>query len=351
MKLLRYLSKRSRLFIIVLGLILVVLLGALDYLTGTEFAFSIFYLIPVGLVAWLVNKWAGVLISIASAVSWFIADVLVGQQTFSHPTIPYWNAGLGLGLFLIMTYALSTLRTARVRQEELAHFIVHDLRAPLANVMTGLETLREIEDETGDTTRQRLIELCLMSGQRMLTLINSLLDLSQLESGQLPLSLGQVEVEELVEASLKQVAWWAERNQVKLASNLAANTSVYADPVMTVRILVNLLSNAIKFSRAQTAVTVCAAPFNDNMIAFSVADQGGGIAKEWQNRVFDKFAQVDARKAGKPMGSGLGLTFCRLAVEAQGGHIWVESEIDKGTTVTFTLPASELKPQAVATWR
>jgi signal transduction histidine kinase len=70
----------------------------------------------------------------------------------------------------------------------------------------------------------------------------------------------------------------------------------------------------------------------------SVTDQGRGIPKEWANKVFDKFVQVEAQRAGSTVGSGLGLNFCRLAVEAQGGRIWLQSETNKGTTITFTLP-------------
>jgi len=77
-----------------------------------------------------------------------------------------------------------------------------------------------------------------------------------------------------------------------------------------------------------------------DQLALSVTDQGVGIPKEWTNKVFDKFAQIEARKAAGAVGSGLGLTFCRRAVEAQGGRIWLQSELGKGTTVTFTLPVA-----------
>jgi len=114
-----------------------------------------------------------------------------------------------------------------------------------------------------------------------------------------------------------------------------------ADPVLVERILVNLLSNAIKFTREDTEVTLHATTFEPGLIAFSVRDQGPGIPKEWAGKVFDKFAQTGTGAGmGKRYGSGLGLHFCRLAVEAQGGRIWIESEIDRGTVITFTLPAA-----------
>jgi signal transduction histidine kinase len=114
---------------------------------------------------------------------------------------------------------------------------------------------------------------------------------------------------------------------------------VCTDFELTMRVLVNLLSNAIKFSSPESVVTVRVTSSDTAMLTFSVIDQGRGIPKEWGDRVFDKFTQVEAdRKRGPVVGSGLGLTFCRLAVESLGGHIWLESKVEKGTTIAFTLP-------------
>jgi signal transduction histidine kinase len=345
-RLLDYLDRQSRLSLLALALALVVFVGGLDYLTGSELFFSIFYLIPICLVAWFVGRWPGILISLLSIVSWFLADLLTGH-TYSQPTIPYWNVAVRLGFFLIVTAALSALRTARQRQEELSHFVVHDLRSPLSNVMTGLETLKDVAGETMDATEQGLVELCLISCNRMLTLINSLLDLARLESGGLPLHLGEIQVGDLVESSSKQVTVRAAVRRVTLTSHLDAGApTVLADQEVTTRVLVNLLSNAINFSPAGSVVTVSAAPFDARMVAFRVTDQGPGIPKEWATRVFDKFAQVEGQGVSRTVGSGLGLTFCRLAVKAQGGRIWVESGPDQGTTVAFTIRKGEAVAQA-----
>jgi signal transduction histidine kinase len=338
--LIRYLGGRSRSFLITLSLGLVVLLGVIDYLTGPEWSLSIFFLFPVALAAWFVSSQAGIGVSVASAVVWLAADLLAGH-VYSNPAIPYWNALVRLGYFLSVTYALSALRASIERQEELAQFIVHDLRSPLGNVLTGLQTLQEIAGESLDATQQDLIEMCVASARRMLVLINSLLDLARLESGLLPLQLGKASVEGIVEESFKQVTLWARRNGVSLTLQLASEIDeVYADPAVTMRVMVNLLSNAIKFSPPGSSITVGVAPFDATAIAFSVIDQGRGIPQEWVSKVFDKFVQVDARQQGRTLGTGLGLAFCRLAVEAQGGRIWMESESGQGTTVTFTLPLS-----------
>lgn len=117
-KLLAYLEKQSFLSLIVTGLVLVGLIGLTDYLTGYELSFSIFYLIPILLVTWYVNRPAGILISVTGALVWLLTDLLAGH-IYSHPAIPYWNAAVRLGFFLIVTYILAALRASLQQKEEL----------------------------------------------------------------------------------------------------------------------------------------------------------------------------------------------------------------------------------------
>jgi signal transduction histidine kinase len=241
--------------------------------------------------------------------------------------------------------ALSALRISQNRQEELGQFIVHDLRAPLFGVMAGLETLQQIGPEKLTSDHEEVLELCLRSCDQMVTLVNSLLDLSRLEKGLMPLQLSQVSVKELVESSLKQVTLWAGQKHVTLESHLESRVgTVYADLELTMRVVVNLLSNAIKFSQPGSVVSIRVAPDEGNVAVFSVIDQGHGIPKELADKLFNKYTQLEARTSGGMPGSGLGLAFCGLAVEAQGGHIWAKSEMGKGTSVSFTLPTPATAP-------
>jgi signal transduction histidine kinase len=338
-KLANYLARQPRSLLMLLGLLMALVLGLIDHLTGPELSLSIFYLLPISFAAWLLGLGAGVATSLVCSVLWLLADLLSGYR-WSLAAAPYWNAAVRLGLFLVVSAVLSALGEAQRRREELAQFVVHDLRAPLANVITGLETLLEIAGESLDAAQLKLVQSCLISGKRMVTLINSLLDLARLEAGKMPLEPRAAPVHELVESSLEQVAVWAERNRVQLTCELdPAASVVYADPAITTRVLVNLLSNAIKFSPPGSTASVAVSPRATGQVSFAVVDQGRGIPPEWASRVFERYAQVDARGTGRAGGSGLGLTFCRLAVEAQGGHIWVESVAGGGTSVTFTLPA------------
>jgi signal transduction histidine kinase len=341
MRILEYLDTRSRMFVAALGFALIGLVGLLDYLTGPEISFSIFYLIPVSVVTWFVDRRVGVLASTASALAWLAADLWSGR-TYSFAAVPYWNAVVRYGFFLIVTFTLSSLRAARARQEEMGHFVVHDLRSPLAFVVSSLQFVRDGAGEITAEEVQQLVAMCIASCNRMLSLINSLLDLARLESGKMPLQMREVATRELLEDATQQVSALSGRSSVSLVVRVGEEASaVLADYDVSVRILVNLLSNAVKFSPKNSTVTAGAERHGSDMIAFTVTDQGEGIPEEWQDKVFDKFSQVDVHRAGiAATGSGLGLAFCRLAVEAQGGRIWLESEVGAGTTVYFTLPAA-----------
>jgi signal transduction histidine kinase len=246
-----------------------------------------------------------------------------------------------LAFCVIVSYSLTSLRAARARQEELTHFLVHDLRSPLSNVLAGLNLVLDAPDDAIDPENRELLGLSVASSHRMLSLINSLLDMAKLESGKLKLAPQPTDLQPMFDTALDQVSAMALRTEVKVFSEIEVGAeSVLADADLTVRVLVNLLSNALKYSPTSGSVRLSAALYGDGKVALRICDEGMGIAPEWVDKVFGKFSQVEARKAGAAIGSGLGLTFCRLAVEAQGGRIWLESEVGKGTTVIFTLPRS-----------
>lgn len=321
----------------VLGVVLVVLFGTVDYATGPEVSFSIFYLIPIVAVTWLVGLVAGIVTSVVAAAS-YLAAILMEGRDFSHPSIPYWNAVVRLGFFLVVTASLASLRRAMHRHEEMQQFIVHDLRSPLTNVMTGLQIMGDEAEERLDARQRDFVEMCMVSCTRMLTLINSLLDLSLLERGSMPVHPESVRAEQLCETALNQVRLWAGQKGVHLEEIITEGTVVEADPELTVRVLVNLLSNAVRHAPPNSVVTTRVEDQSTGVVTFSVVDEGPGISEEWATRIFDAYVQADTDRSAVREGSGLGLAFSRRAIHAQGGKIWLRSEPNAGTTVIFSLP-------------
>jgi len=171
--------------------------------------------------------------------------------------------------------------------------------------------------------------------------INSILDLSRLESGKMPMNRQALQVRDLIGAAFREVSVLAKRAGVTLDSVIAEGIDyVYADYSLTLRILVNLLSNAIKASPAQTAVTVQVELNDQQKVVFAVTDLGHGIPKNYLQRIFDRFVQLEMRGTGILTGSGLGLAFCKLATKAHGEQIWGKSGVHGRTAFKFTLPST-----------
>ena len=198
-------------------------------------------------------------------------------------------------------------------------------------------------EKLGENER-KFLEMSKISCVRLQTLIDTILDLSRLESKKMPLEFNDENIKECIELSLKTVSILAKRNNMHLRMQYDADTEiVYTDRNLLFRILINLLTNAIKVSNVNSIVSVRAFSPNTRCVAISVADQGCGIPKDMIRKMFNKFMQIRAQEKGIIFGSGLGLNFCKLAVESLGGHIRLESEEGKGTKAIFTLPVKREK--------
>jgi PAS domain S-box-containing protein len=224
-------------------------------------------------------------------------------------------------------------------RDDLTDMVVHDLRTPLTSILSGLQTL---EMTSLDAEQQELLDIGIAGGKTLLGMVNDLLDVSKSEnSGTLTLERTPLSAQDLVQEALKQVVLLARQKEISLISDAAPTLEPFVgDREKLVRTLVNLLGNALKFTPAGGQVTLraYANPTTDE-IAFSVTDTGEGIPTEAFERIFEKFGQVENRRLGRKMSTGLGLTFCKMAVEAHGGRIWVESEPEVGSRFSFTLPS------------
>ncbi len=225
-------------------------------------------------------------------------------------------------------------------RQDLTSMLMHDLRGPMGNLMGAIEMIPTVvAGLPADSRLAQLVDVALRSGQQMRDLVDSMLDVSRLEQRQVPLDRAPGSVDNLLCAVEDQLSAAAEARQVELRFEVHNQIPVlWADQTMIRRVLVNLVDNAIKYSPREGQVRVVASR-QEGFFLFSVSDQGRGIPPQYHWRIFDKFARVEYE--GAPMGVGLGLAFCRLAVEAHAGHIWVESTPGQGSTFSFTLPILE----------
>ena len=239
---------------------------------------------------------------------------------------------------------LQELETLR---DDLTNMIIHDLRTPLTSVIAGMQTV-ELAGELNDLQRE-MMAIALRGGDTLLAMINDLLDVEKLESGSMQLEYCVLSPYELIELAVGQIAPLAEVKNLILIRDIAVDLPrLRADENKLCRTLVNLLGNAIKFTPSGGAVTVAARHGEEKeSVIFSVSDTGEGIPREAFPRIFEKFGQVESRQNGRRMSTGLGLTFCKLAVEAHGGKIGVESVPGEGSTFRFTILLSD--PAALET--
>jgi PAS domain S-box-containing protein len=238
-------------------------------------------------------------------------------------------------------------------REDYTSMLVHDLRAPLTSIMNGIMMLQRGIVGPVSEQQQELLKIAYQGSQTMLHLINTLLDISKLEQGQMTLDLKPLPVFSVIDQAVERLHNLASSRHIVIEQRLAPYLPpVEIDGEKIVRVLQNLLDNAIKFSPTQSVVTIGAflaggsstapgdAPVHvpisgEDYLVVWVQDRGPGIPPAYFQRIFEKFGQVRGRKV---RGTGLGLTFCRLAVEAHGGRIWVESVEGSGSVFAFTLP-------------
>ncbi len=224
-------------------------------------------------------------------------------------------------------------------KDDLTHMIVHDLRTPLTSVLTGMQTV-ELAGDLNEG-QQEMLTVAIDGGQTLLGMINDLLDIDKMEGGSLKLDYARIHAESLVDRSLRQVALLAQNKNILLHREIAGGIPAFdGDEDKLRRTLVNLIGNALKFTPSGGTVTLGAhvALGDPDTLLFFVRDTGEGIPQESFGRIFEKFGQVENRKGGRKMSTGLGLTFCKMAVEAHGGRIWVESELGHGSTFLFSIP-------------
>ncbi|HEX6160598.1 MAG TPA: response regulator [Thermoanaerobaculia bacterium] len=244
-------------------------------------------------------------------------------------------------LFEELTKNYKLLQEAEKLRDDFRNMIVHDLRSPLTAVIAGVDLLSR--GEGLDDLQREMIAIVAGGGRTLLGMINDLLDVEKMEAGMMALRYEELAAGALVSNAIAEIRNLAEASETSLVTVLEEGLPPFAgDANKLGRTLVNLIANAIRFTPGGT-VTITAGLDADadpgvasaKSVRFAVADTGRGIPADAFERIFEKFGQLDA---GSRVGTGLGLAFCKLAVEAHGGRIRVESTPGAGSTFSFTCP-------------
>lgn len=224
-------------------------------------------------------------------------------------------------------------------RSDLTAMVYHDLRNPLNTMKASVQRLNKLLHDHPTPAVHTLLETGTRSVKQLHRMIDSLLDIQRLEQGNTIINAKRFEITGLLEDAISIVQPVASDSNMQIISDFSANLPFAAfDVDMILRVVTNLLENAVKYTGDGGKITLRAFA-NERELVVSVRDSGPGIPYHMQRQIFDKFTRVKYKDA--PKGIGLGLAFCKLAVEAHGGQVWVESEPGHGAEFIFTLPLAE----------
>ncbi|MBI3296601.1 MAG: HAMP domain-containing protein [Elusimicrobia bacterium] len=219
-------------------------------------------------------------------------------------------------------------------KEEFLHSITHDLRNPLGSIIGFLEFLRKGVVGVLNPQQKGMVESMIKSANRLMTLVNNILDVAKMETHELELNLKEASLAGLASHSLDILGSLAQRRGISLELDASEEFTAVCDPDQIERVITNLLGNAIKFAPDDGRIVVHVDDIGA-ALRLCVSDNGPGIPESHLEKIFAKFEQVPGQRRG---GTGLGLTICKRFVEAHKGRIWVESELGKGARFYFTIP-------------
>jgi len=260
---------------------------------------------------------------------------------------PLHNGSTTVSGGLIVLRDVTRQRELERLKREFISIISHEIRTPLSSIRGALGLVAEGILDDDPQTAKEMVSIANNNIERLVRLVNDILALNRLESGQVNLKYQRCPAVSLVQQAFSSVEALATAHQIRLEATVPDDLWIWADPDWLVQVLVNLVNNAIKFSPPQTAIAVTAkAIAAEAMIQFSVTDQGRGIPADKLQTIFGRFQQVDASDSRQKGGTGLGLAICRRIVQQHGGRIWAESELGKGSTFYVTLPHPEQQQEA-----
>ncbi|MFH1857504.1 MAG: response regulator [Candidatus Omnitrophota bacterium] len=233
------------------------------------------------------------------------------------------------------------LKELEEMKDNLSAFIVHDLRGPVAGVKGYLDLLSKSKNLKAQDLSD--VEKAKQSIDVMIAMISNLLDITKMESNEMKISPEICGLGEITTSAVRAIEPLLIQKSIHLLDKTrGVRTQVRVQKDLIERVVQNLLSNAVRFTPKEGKITIENVPDEQaGFIVVSISDNGMGIPEEYRRKIFDKFATVEMKRSGSRSSTGLGLTFCKLAVELHGGKIWVEDSKGGGSTFRFTLPTSQ----------
>ncbi|MCK7590009.1 HAMP domain-containing histidine kinase [Subsaxibacter sp. CAU 1640] len=347
---------KNRPLAILLTLISFTIITSLDYLSGSEMSFSIFYLIPVSIlsVSRTSNKHIIFSASLLAAICWLYVDY--NSKEYSSLFFPFWNAFVRLIIFItvgLLIYSFR-LRTDAFKQsnkqlqdlnEEKNRFIgmaAHDIRNPVSGIYSFSDLLLSDKNSKMNEEEVEIVQLMKSLSQNVLDIIKNLLDVATIESGKIELNYKTQDYVKFVQEQIyiNQLLANQKGINIKLQSETPEIVADFDSHYMT-EVLNNLLSNAIKYSEKNSNIQVKISSKDDHILT-EVIDKGQGIPLDEQKKLFNYFQKTSTQPTDGETSTGLGLAIVKKIVTAFKGQIGVKSDLNKGSNFYFTFPVNNM---------
>lgn len=344
-------TKNNRLALL-LSFLLILVIGLIDYFTGTEIAFSIFYLIPVLILALqnTIKHQHIVVNAIVASIVWFLPELIAGD--YSHAAIPVWNSFVRLIIFIVVGHLAfnlnqkhqklietnRTLENLNSEKNKLIGMAAHDLRNPIGNIFAFSDLLITGYSDKTDPNALEIINYIKSISSNTLEMLEKLLDISKIESGTISLSFKQQEYMSFIRKYIALNQMFADKKNINIIFT-PEKEEIYLsfDENYLSEVINNLLTNAIKFSYPKSDITVNIFE-KKKFIKTEVTDKGKGIPVEEQKKLFQYFQKTSVKPTGGEKGTGLGLAIAKKIVMEHNGRIGVDSKPGKGSTFYYELP-------------
>jgi signal transduction histidine kinase len=238
--------------------------------------------------------------------------------------------------FFSMTEDITERKAVEQMKSEFISIASHEMRTPLTAIHGVIKLLSAGRLGELSESGTKMAEMALRNGDRLVRLVNDILDLERMESGRDEINHQKCDSGELIRQTMDSLSSMAEAQGIRLAT-VSESIELLADRDRIVQTLSNLISNAIKFSPANSTIWI-SSQWEQQNVLFAVKDSGRGIPKDKLENIFERFQQVDASDSRQKGGTGLGLAICRHIVEQHQGKIWAESINGQGSTFFFTIP-------------
>lgn len=284
------------------------------------------------MVIWVQRALSGETVTYENEIRWTDGS----RRSVDVTYIPH-REGSRIKGFFALTSDISDRKAIERMKDEFISVVSHELRTPLTSIHSALKILATGRLGNLSPDGQQMLEIADENTDRLVRLVNNVLDLQRIESGAVTMDRQLCNAAELMVTATESMQAMAQQHDITLSTE-PVSIPLWADADYVVQTLTNLLSNAIKFSQPHSTVWLTAQQRQVEEIQFQIRDQGPGIPEAQLETIFERFHQVDSSDARKRGGTGLGLTICRKIIEQHGGRIWAESELARAVDFSLRCP-------------